>query len=50
MNPLNATRALVHLFNALEHAVGACARTRHMLIVAIAKLRALLAIDTAALA
>lgn len=48
MSTQQIIRALCHLLNAFEHARKASARTREMLFVAIAKLRAIIAIETAA--
>lgn len=45
---MNTSAVLRHLFAALEHARQACARTVHMVAVAIAKLQAMLLIQRAA--
>lgn len=42
---MNASRVLQYLFRAMEHGLHACERTRRMVAVAIAKFRAILAMQ-----
>jgi len=45
---MNVTKVLQHLFRAMEHGLHACERTRRMVAIAVAKFRALLALQKAA--
>ncbi len=45
---MNATRVLEYLFRAMEHGLRACERTRRMVAIAVARFRALLAMQQAA--
>jgi hypothetical protein len=44
---MNLSRAALYLFSALHHARYACARTRQLFVLALAKLAALTAIERA---
>jgi hypothetical protein len=45
---MNASRVMQYLFRAMEHGLHACERTRRMVAIAVARFRALLAIQRAA--
>lgn len=45
---MNSSRVMAHLFSAMQHALLACERTRRLVAIAVARFRALLAIQAAA--